>query len=92
MCRGQGWSPRDRAIRFVRHRFDPATRASHLRGLHGFSFPLMFTWEGLVGAGGGGGAATVVQEHHHPGMPGCRSRWSGACSPWQAPGWRWPVR
>ena len=39
---------RDRAIHFVRHRFDPATGFYYV-GLHGFSFPLMFTWEGLVG-------------------------------------------
>ncbi|MCB0810619.1 MAG: hypothetical protein KDB96_15185, partial [Flavobacteriales bacterium] len=39
---------RDKTIQFVRHRLDPATGFYYV-GLHGFSFPLLFTWEGLLG-------------------------------------------
>ncbi len=40
---------RDRAITYQRFRFD-AVSGFHYVGLHGFSFPLLFTWEGLWGA------------------------------------------
>ena len=37
---------RERAIVYQRFHFD-ATNGFHYVGLHGFSFPLLFTWEGL---------------------------------------------
>lgn len=40
---------RDRAISYQRFQFDAAS-GFHYVGLHGFSFPLLFTWEGLWGA------------------------------------------
>jgi hypothetical protein len=40
---------RDRAIAYQRFQFDAAS-GFHYVGLHGFSFPLLFTWEGLWGA------------------------------------------
>lgn len=43
---------RDRAIEYQRYPFDAAT-GFHYVGLHGFSFPLLFTWEGLWGAWAG---------------------------------------
>lgn len=39
---------RDGVIRYSQYRFDAAT-GFHYVGLHGFSFPLLFTWEGLWG-------------------------------------------
>jgi hypothetical protein len=39
---------RDRAIVYERFHFDAAS-GFHYVGLHGFSFPLLFTWEGLWG-------------------------------------------
>lgn len=39
---------RDRAISYQRFQFDAAS-GFHYVGLHGFSFPLLFTWEGLWG-------------------------------------------
>ena len=38
---------RERAIVYQRFHFD-ATNGFHYVGLHGFSFPLLFTWEGLT--------------------------------------------
>lgn len=38
---------RDMAVRYEKHHFDAATGFYYV-GLHGFSFPLLFTWEGLV--------------------------------------------
>jgi hypothetical protein len=38
---------RDMAIRYERHHYDEASGFYYV-GLHGFSFPLLFTWEGLV--------------------------------------------
>jgi hypothetical protein len=35
------------AIRYAPHHYDPATGFYYV-GLHGFSFPLLFTWEGLM--------------------------------------------
>lgn len=35
------------AIRYEPHHYDPATGFYYV-GLHGFSFPLLFTWEGLM--------------------------------------------
>ncbi len=37
----------DMAVRYEKHHFDAATGFYYV-GLHGFSFPLLFTWEGLV--------------------------------------------
>ena len=39
---------RDHAITYQKHHFD-ATSGFYYVGLHGFAFPLLFTWEGLVG-------------------------------------------
>jgi hypothetical protein len=39
---------RDMAIRYEAHHFDQATGFYYV-GLHGFAFPLLFTWEGLIG-------------------------------------------
>lgn len=50
---------RDMAVRYEKHHFDASTGFYYV-GLHGFSFPLMFTWEGLVrGALGDHGDAWV---------------------------------
>lgn len=38
---------REMAVRYERHHFDETTGFYYV-GLHGFSFPLLFTWEGLV--------------------------------------------
>lgn len=38
---------RDMAVRYEKHHFD-ATTGFYYVGLHGFSFPLLFTWEGLL--------------------------------------------
>ncbi|MBL7945452.1 MAG: hypothetical protein JNN32_05265 [Flavobacteriales bacterium] len=38
---------RDMAIRYERHHYDEASGFYYV-GLHGFSFPLLFTWEGLL--------------------------------------------
>ncbi|MEZ4755369.1 MAG: hypothetical protein R2817_00935 [Flavobacteriales bacterium] len=38
---------RDMAIRYERHHYDASTGFYYV-GLHGFSFPLLFTWEGLL--------------------------------------------
>lgn len=43
---------RDRAIIYQRFHFDAAS-GFHYVGLHGFSFPLLFTWEGLWASFGG---------------------------------------
>ncbi len=40
---------RERAIEYQRHHYDAAT-GFHYVGLHGFSFPLLFTWEGVTGS------------------------------------------
>lgn len=40
---------RDLAIVYQQHHFDPASGFYYV-GLHGFSFPLLFTWEGLTGS------------------------------------------
>jgi hypothetical protein len=39
---------RDRALAYAHHRFDPSTGFYYV-GLHGFAYPLLFAWEGLVG-------------------------------------------
>ncbi len=38
----------DKAIVYQRFQFDPSN-GFHYVGLHGYSFPLLFTWEGLLG-------------------------------------------
>lgn len=38
---------RDMAVRYERHHYDASTGFYYV-GLHGFSFPLLFTWEGLL--------------------------------------------
>ena len=38
---------RDRAMAYAHHRFDASTGFYYV-GLHGFAYPLLFTWEGLV--------------------------------------------
>ncbi len=38
---------RDMAIHYERHHYDASTGFYYV-GLHGFSFPLLFTWEGLL--------------------------------------------
>lgn len=39
---------RDMAVHYERHHYDPISGFYYV-GLHGFSFPLLFTWEGLFG-------------------------------------------
>lgn len=38
---------RDRALAYAHHRFDASTGFYYV-GLHGFAYPLLFAWEGLV--------------------------------------------
>jgi len=50
---------RDMAVHYEKHHFDAVTGFYYV-GLHGFSFPLLFTWEGMVrGLLGDGGDAWV---------------------------------
>lgn len=53
---------REMGIHYQRHQYDPLTGFYYV-GLHGFSFPLLFTWEGLLNefAGTSGDAWVRIQ-------------------------------